>query len=88
MTSQPNLKDVAVETIESQNKQLEIMEHIKQLEQQIANFQEQLMFKDEELSTARIIIQQLRADGNTQEEVMTLKEEINKLLQVQVCTLQ
>lgn len=61
-----------------------MLKQIKKLEEEIAMFQKQLAFKDEQLSSARATIQQLRNEGNAQEEVMVLREEMNKLLQTQV----
>lgn len=69
---------------EDEDKQ-SLLKQIKKLEEEIASVHQRLVSKDEQLSTARATIQQLRDEGNRQEEVMELKEEINRLLQIQVC---
>lgn len=72
-------------THDNENKQ-SLIKQIKTLEDEIVCFCQQLASKDEQLSSAKATIQQFRSEYSTQEEVLALREEINKLLQVQVCT--
>lgn len=69
---------------EAQSKQSVILKQVKKLEDDVASFQRQLALKDQQLSKAKTTIQELRTQGNTQEEVMALREEVNRLLQAQV----
>lgn len=69
---------------EAQSKQSVMLKQVRKLEDEVASFQTQLALKEQQLSNAKATIQQLRSQGNTQEEVMALREEVNRLLQAQV----
>lgn len=70
---------------EKANEPQNMLKQIRKLEDEISSLHQHLASKDEQLSEARAAIQQFRGEGNSQEEVMALREEVNKLLQVQVC---